>query len=59
MSEKDFKNLRELAKEELRRVNEMSEQEARQKLVDTGIFNRDGSFTKPYRDLAEAKGKGH
>jgi len=57
MSEEDFKNLRELAKEELRRVNEMSEQQARQKLVDTRIFNRDGGFTKPYRDLADAKGK--
>lgn len=58
MSEKDFKNLRELAKEELRRVKEMTVQQARQKLVDTGIFNRDGSFTKPYRDLADDKGKG-
>lgn len=57
MNEKDFKNLRALAKEELRQVKEMSEEQARQKLVATGIFNHDGSFTKLYRDLAKAEDK--
>jgi len=59
MSEKDFKNLRELANEELRQVNEMSEQLAYQKLVNTGIFNPDGSFTKAYKDLKEVKNWSH
>ena len=52
MSEKDIKNLIELAKQKLQKG--VSKEEALQAFVAAGIMNESGKFTKPYQHLASA-----
>jgi len=54
MSEKELKKIKDLAKEELARVSSMTKEEARQRLVEAGIFNKNGQYTTPYSTLAKA-----
>ena len=54
MSEKDLKLINDLAKKELERVGSMTKEEARRKLVDAGILNKNGKYTKPYKNLERA-----
>ena len=54
MSSKELKKINELAKTELTRVSNMTKEEARQKLIDAGIFNRDGKYAAPYKNLERA-----
>jgi hypothetical protein len=54
MSEKDLKLINDLAKKELERVGGMTKEEARHKLVDAGILNKNGKYTKPYKNLERA-----
>jgi len=54
MSEKDLKLINDLAKKELERVGTMTKEEARRKLVDAGILNKNGKYTKHYKNLERA-----
>ena len=54
MSSKDLKKINDLAKTELTRVTSMTKEEARQRLIDAGIFNKNGKYTPPYKNLAKA-----
>ena len=49
MSEKDFKILEEFTKRLLE--TPVSKEEALEKLQSAGIFDKDGNFTSPYRNL--------
>jgi hypothetical protein len=54
MSEKDLKILTNLAKKELARANTMTKEEAFQRLVDAGIFRKNGKYASPYSNLSKA-----
>lgn len=54
MSSKDLKKINELAKKELGRVSSMTKAEARQRLVEAGIFKKNGQYTAAYSNLAKA-----
>lgn len=54
MSEKDLKIINDLAKKELERLKTMTKEEAFQKLVDAGIFKKNGQYTAAYSNLAKA-----
>ncbi len=49
MTDKDFKVLEEFTKRLLE--TPISKQEALEKLQSAGIFDKDGNFTPPYRNL--------
>jgi len=55
MSEKDFNMLMELADELLKRV--YTKEESLRELIDAGIFDENGNYTKPYEILATATPK--
>jgi hypothetical protein len=50
MSEQDIKNLRDLAREELKKG--VTREEAFRSLLSAGILDKDGNFTEPYQNLA-------
>jgi len=52
MSEKDIKNLMDLADQQLKKG--FTREEARQSLVSAGILDKDGNYTAPYQNLAKA-----
>lgn len=54
MTEKDLKIINDLAKTRLAQVKNMSNDEARQVLVNAGIFNNKGEYTAPYKNLSKA-----
>ena len=51
MTDADYKRLRELAAEELRKP--ITREEALQNFIDAGIMDKDGNFTEPYKNLAK------
>ena len=50
MSEKDIKNLMDLADEKLKKG--FTREEALRSFQDAGILDKDGNFTLPYQNLA-------
>jgi hypothetical protein len=52
MSEKDIKNLEELARKKLEKG--VSKEDALRSLQNAGILNRQGNFTAPYKHLGKA-----
>lgn len=52
MSEKDIRRLMDLAREELRKG--ITREEAIRSLMDAGILDKDGHYTKPYQNLSKA-----
>lgn len=58
MNEKDLQKIKDLAKKELARVSSINKEEARQRLVEAGIFNKNGQYTTPYSTLAKAVNQG-
>jgi hypothetical protein len=52
MSEKDIRNLQDLATEELNKG--VTREEALRSLMDAGILDKDGNYTEPYQNLAKA-----
>jgi hypothetical protein len=47
MTEKDFNLLMELVESKLKQ--KLSKEEARQSLIDAGIFDEQGNYTEPYK----------
>lgn len=54
MSRKDLKIINELAKKLIVDAKTMTKEESFQRLVDAGIFKKNGQYTKPYSNLAKA-----
>lgn len=54
MSEKDLKILNDIARKQRDLVNKMSKKDAMKMLVDAGIFQKDGKYSKPYKNLERA-----
>ena len=53
MSEKDLKIINDLAKKLIVDAKTMTKEESFQRLVDAGIFKKNGQYTKPYSNLAK------
>lgn len=54
MSEKDLKIINNLAKKELAHASSMTKEESFQRLVNAGIFKKNGKYAKPYSNLSKA-----
>lgn len=54
MSSKDLKKINDLAKKLMVDAKTMTKEESFQRLVDAGIFNKNGQYTKPYSNLSKA-----
>ncbi|HEY5461814.1 MAG TPA: hypothetical protein VIJ95_01040 [Hanamia sp.] len=54
MSIKDLKIINELAKKLIVDTKTMTKEESFQRLVDAGIFKKNGQYAKPYSNLAKA-----
>ena len=52
MSERDIKNLMDLADEQLKKA--VTREEAIHELMDAGILDKNGNHTEPYQNLARA-----
>ena len=50
MSDADYKRLRDLFAEELKKP--VTKEEALRELMEAGIMDKDGNFTEPYKNLA-------
>lgn len=54
MSSKDLKKINDLAKKLMVDAKTMTKEESFQRLVDAGIFDKNGQYTKPYSNLSKA-----
>jgi len=54
MREKDLKIINDLAKKLIANAKSMGKEESFQRLVDAGIFKKNGKYAKPYSNLSKA-----
>lgn len=54
ITDKDYQNIMDWAKELQKEVQNYTQEEALQSLIDAGIFDKDGNYTEPYEILGRA-----